>query len=55
MNKSISEGGYGTKFGSSYANALVEFDRNELLTYKMILSHTYSFTHCELIEQIFAE
>jgi hypothetical protein len=55
INKPTSEGGYGTMFGSSYANALVELDRNELLTYKMILSNIYSFTHGELIEQIFTE
>ena len=50
-----SDNGYGTMSGSSYSNALVDFDRIELLAYRTILYNIYSFTHGELIEQIFAE
>ena len=50
-----SDNGYGTMSSSSYSNALVEFDRIELLAYRTILYNIYSFTHGELIEQIFAE
>lgn len=55
LNIDKSNNGYGTMSGSSYSNALVEFDRIELLAYRTILYNIYSFTHGELIEQIFAE
>ena len=55
-DKPIEDCGYGTIFGSIYPKAMLEFDRQELLTYRMILTYMYSINPSGLeIEKIFEE
>lgn len=46
---------YGSMLGCLYPKAMLEFDRQELLTYKMILQYMYTPLSEQVIEQIFAE
>lgn len=55
MNDSAEEGGYGTILGLLYPNAMYEFDRQELLTYRMILSYMYAAISEVDIEMLFSE
>ena len=52
--KSSEENAYGTLFGSWYPKAMLEFDKQELLTYRMILENMY-FVWEENINAIFEE
>ena len=54
-NDSIENGGYGTIFGSAYPKAMMEFDRKELLTYRMMLLNMYAYISTEEINVIFEE
>lgn len=54
-NDSIENGGYGTILGSAYPKAMMEFDRQELLTYRMILLNMYAYISTEEINVIFEE
>lgn len=46
---------YGTYLGSAYPKAMLEFDRQELLTYRMILSYMYDSVSNDVIYMLFAE
>ena len=46
---------YGTIIGSIYPKAMMEFDRQELLTYRMILENMYAAPYIEDFEGIFEE
>lgn len=55
-DKPIEDCGYGSMLGSIYPKAMLEFDRQELLTYRMILTYMYSINPSGLeIEEIFEE
>ena len=54
-DKPVSDCGYGTAFGSIYPKAMLEFDRQELLTYRMILTYMYGFVSEEDINNFFEE
>lgn len=55
QNESPIECGYGTMFGSAHPNAMLEFDRQELLTYRMILTYMYAYIPIEDINDFFEE
>ena len=46
---------YGTVIGSSYPSAMLEFDRQELLTYRMILKNMYANYFVGDLDYIFEE
>ena len=46
---------YGTLIGSVYPQAMMEFDRNELLTYRMILENMYDAYYIKDFDSIFEE
>ena len=46
---------YGTIIGSLYPKAMMEFDRNELLTYRMILENMYAAPYIEDFDSFFDE
>ena len=46
---------YGTIIGSIYPKAMMEFDRQELLTYRMILENMYAAPYIEDFDGIFEE
>ena len=46
---------YGTLIGSVYPQAIMEFDRNELLTYRMILENILDLRYIEDFDSIFEE
>ena len=46
---------YGTLIGSVYPQAMLEFDRNELLTYRMILENILDLRYIEDFDSIFEE
>ena len=46
---------YGTVLGSVYPRAMLEFDRNELLTYRMILENMYDAYYIKDFDSIFEE
>lgn len=46
---------YGTVIGSVYPRAMLEFDRNELLTYRMILENMYDAYYIKDFDSIFEE
>ena len=46
---------YGTLIGSVYPQAMLEFDRNELLTYRMILENMYDAYYIKDFDSIFEE
>ena len=46
---------YGTVIGSVYPQAMLEFDRNELLTYRMILENMYDAYYIKDFDSIFEE
>ena len=52
--KSSEENAYGTLLGSLYPKAMLAFDKQELLTYRMILENMY-FVWEENINAIFEE
>lgn len=54
-DKPIEDCGYGTILGSVYPTAMLEFDRQELLTYRMILSNMYNSVPIQDINTIFEE
>ena len=54
-NKSVEDCGYGTMLSSVYPNAMLEFDRQELLTYRMILTSMYAYYSIADIEEFFEE
>ena len=54
LNQGVQEGGYGTIINSLYSSAMMEFDRNELITYRFILQNMYFFNYVD-INEIFAE
>ena len=55
-NKPVEDCGYGTMLGSVYPTAMLEFDRQELLTYRMILTYMYSINPSGLeLEELFEE
>jgi len=54
-DKPLTDCGYGTKLGSVYPQAMLEFDRQELLMYKMILSNMYIPLSEQQINKIFEE
>lgn len=57
MGELTEDGGayYGTILGSSYPIALLEFDRQELLTYRMILTYMYDSNAIDNIDSLFEE
>lgn len=55
MHMNVQEGGYGTLIGSAYPSAMLEFDRQELLTYRFILKNMYFSHYIDDIDAIFAE
>lgn len=55
MDKSIEDCGYGTMLGSVYPSAMLEFDRQELLTYRMILTNMYGYISIQDINAFFEE
>lgn len=55
MNQRVQEGGYGTLIGSAYPSAMLEFDRQELMTYRFILKNMYYSHYIDDIDAIFAE
>ena len=54
-DKPVEESGYGSMFGLSYSSAMLEFDRQELLTYRMILTNVYPPIPNQDIDVIFEE
>ena len=54
LNQGVQEGGYGTIINSLYSSAMLEFDRNELITYRFILQNMYFFNYVN-INEIFEE
>ena len=46
---------YGTVIGSVYPRAMLEFDRSELLTYRMILENMYDAYYIKDFDSIFEE
>ena len=50
---SIEDGGYGTIYGSLYPMAMLEFDRQELFNYRMILKNMYDSNVIDDIDSIF--
>lgn len=54
-NKPVEDCGYGTMLGSVYPTAMLEFDRQELLTYRMILTYMYGYISNQDINAIFEE
>ena len=55
-DKPLDDCGYGTIFGSMYPDSMLEFDRNELMTYRMILSNMYTASiYRDELENIFEE
>lgn len=54
-DKPVEESGYGSMFSMSYSCAMLEFDRQELLTYRMILSNMYYPISIQDINVIFEE
>lgn len=54
-DKSVEDCGYGTMLSSAYPKAMLEFDRQELLTYRMILTHMYSHISIQDINAFFEE
>lgn len=55
-DKSAEDSGYGSMFGLSYPSAMLEFDRQELLTYRMILLHMYNiYPSVSEIDKMFEE
>ena len=55
IDENANDGGYGTIIESMYPSAMLEFDRQELLTYRMILQNMYSNYYFESINYIFEE
>ena len=55
IEMSPEESGYGTIIGSEYPSAMLEFDRQELLTYRMILQCMYASYYVQDINYIFEE
>ena len=53
--KKDTEGEYGTMYNSTYYTAMLEFDRQELLTYRMILKNMYASYTILDIDKIFEE
>lgn len=55
IESSIEDGGYGTLIGSVYPTAMLEFDRQELLTYRMILKNMYAIYGVDSVDYLFEE
>ena len=48
INQGVQEGGYGTMINSLYSSAMLEYDRNELITYRFILQNMYFFNYVDI-------